>query len=401
MRMITRRLKNDERGMSLVFVGLGFMAMVFCAALAIDVGMFMTARSQAQNSADAGALAGATALVLDSYTDRSIGGPAVQNAVEASRANRVIHESVAVEPTDVTFPYNARTGQNDLVKVDVFRTMGRGNPLGTMLGRLMKIDTVDIAATATAQAAPANAITCVKPFIIPDRWREITRPPFDSMTSEYNYYSGGGEGNNRRPLEYPDIYYPATDVGNYTGYKPDLDMGTPMVIRSSTGTNVYPSSYFSWRMPVFPGMPTGMTGAQYYQWNICNCNPSVVHWGDLMVQEPGEMAGPTRDGVQCLLDKDPSAYWDDARKKVISTYDGPTPRIFPIPLYDPYDYETSGRPVSGREATYHVANWLGFFLEGFCNGNDICGRIVGIIGVDDGTGAPPGASFPKSVRLVQ
>ena len=35
--------------------------------LAIDVGMLMTARSQAQNSADAGALAGAIALIYDDY----------------------------------------------------------------------------------------------------------------------------------------------------------------------------------------------------------------------------------------------------------------------------------------------------------------------------------------------
>ena len=49
--------------MSLVFVGMGLMAFLSASMLAIDVGMLMTARNQAQNSADAGALAGATALV--------------------------------------------------------------------------------------------------------------------------------------------------------------------------------------------------------------------------------------------------------------------------------------------------------------------------------------------------
>ncbi len=75
-----RRLRHNEQGMSLVFVGLGFMAFLAATTLAIDVGMFMTARSQAQNSADAGALAGATALVKDNYDDRTADGPAVQNA---------------------------------------------------------------------------------------------------------------------------------------------------------------------------------------------------------------------------------------------------------------------------------------------------------------------------------
>ena len=80
-----QHLRNDERGMSLVFVCLGLMSFMAATTLAIDVGMFMTARSQAQNSADAGALAGAVALVQNSYADRSTCSPAVQSAVLTSK----------------------------------------------------------------------------------------------------------------------------------------------------------------------------------------------------------------------------------------------------------------------------------------------------------------------------
>ena len=76
----TQRRLKDESGMSLVFVGLGLMAFLSASILAVDVGMLMTARNQAQNSADAGALAGATALLYDSYDDHSAGGPAVTSA---------------------------------------------------------------------------------------------------------------------------------------------------------------------------------------------------------------------------------------------------------------------------------------------------------------------------------
>ena len=55
--MRLQRLKKDEAGMSYVFVGLGLMALMSATMLAFDVGMLMTARSQAQNSADAAALA--------------------------------------------------------------------------------------------------------------------------------------------------------------------------------------------------------------------------------------------------------------------------------------------------------------------------------------------------------
>ena len=89
--------------MSLVFVGVGFMAFLAATTLAIDVGMFTTARSQAQNSADAGALAGAVALYFDDYDDRSTSGPAKQNAMVAARA----------EPGD------RRAGERDAARCDV------------------------------------------------------------------------------------------------------------------------------------------------------------------------------------------------------------------------------------------------------------------------------------------
>ena len=70
------QLRRDESGMSYVFIGFSMMAFISASMLAIDVGMLMTARSQAQNAADAGALAGATALVFDDWDDRSPSGPA-------------------------------------------------------------------------------------------------------------------------------------------------------------------------------------------------------------------------------------------------------------------------------------------------------------------------------------
>jgi Flp pilus assembly protein TadG len=114
------RLARDERGFSVVFVGLGMMAMVAASMLAIDVGMLMTARNQAQNSADAGALGGATALVFDDWNDRTATGPAVTNALSASRGNQVMGGNVSVTVPDVEF-LNDPAGVNNRVKVTVYR----------------------------------------------------------------------------------------------------------------------------------------------------------------------------------------------------------------------------------------------------------------------------------------
>src|SRR6187551_437259 len=116
-----RKFATDESGFSLVFVGLGGLALVGASMLAIDVGMLMTARSQAQNSADAGALAGATALLYDSFSDHSAGGPAVTSAIRASQTNNVMSGQVSVGPSDVEFLTGPKTGQVDRVKVSVRR----------------------------------------------------------------------------------------------------------------------------------------------------------------------------------------------------------------------------------------------------------------------------------------
>src|SRR3954469_24090409 len=172
-----RRFRRDDEGFSLVFVGVGMMALVGVSMLAIDVGQLMTARSQAQNSADAGALAGATALYFNSYTDRTPSGPAVTNALAASLANKVIGGNVSITPADVDFPLNPTTGEPKRVHVTVYRDATHGNPVSTLIAHYFGISTVDVAATATAEVSPAAGMTCVLPFTIPDRWDEKVTPP--------------------------------------------------------------------------------------------------------------------------------------------------------------------------------------------------------------------------------
>src|SRR5262245_11781480 len=108
------RLRTDEQGISLVFVAGSMFAFLATSALAIDVGLLMTARGQAQRAADAGALAGATALVFNNFSDISSTGPAATSARNTAQANLVVGEAPSVLPSDVTFPMDPDTGQNDL-----------------------------------------------------------------------------------------------------------------------------------------------------------------------------------------------------------------------------------------------------------------------------------------------
>ncbi len=384
MKRLTR-LRRDESGMTYVFVALSFMAFLSASMLAIDLGMLMTARSQAQNSADAGALAGATAFVYDSYTDRTDGGPAKTSAMNAALANQVISGSVSVNPSDVVFQ-NDPTGEPNRVKVSVYRKAQRGNAVSTLIARYFGMATADIGATATAEAAPANAMQCVKPFTIPDKWVERQTPPWDP-TDTYDAYDNKG-----KPLANPDIYIPVGQSG-YSGYDPSRDRGVQLTIRAGTGNNITPSFYFSIGLG-------GVTGGAEYRWNIANCNTTVYHPGDLLLSEPGNMVGPTTQGAQDLIDRDPGAYWDTATNTVKgSPYGQHSPRVFPLPIYDPVYYDSGKR--NGRNADLKVANWIGFFLDDV-RGNDLFGRITPIRGMyDNNAGPAPVGVFPKAIRLIR
>ena len=383
-----QRLRRDESGMSYVFIGLSMMAFISASMLAIDVGMLMTARSQAQNAADAGALAGATALLYDNWDDRTPSGPAVTNAIAAatSMGNQVMARAADVRSADVEFPTDS-AGEPNRVKVTVYRTAARGNPVSTLIAQYFGIATADIAATATAEAADANAMTCVKPFTIPDKWIEKQTPPWDGDDT-YDAFNNKGV-----PLANPDIYIPADQAG-YTGYNQESERGQRLGIRAATGNNITVSFYFSLAM----GKPV-ITGGAAYDWNIANCNTTAYYWGDLLTQEPGAMTGPTISGAELLIAKDPAAYWDSSTNKVKGSAFGHSPRTFPIPLYDPIYYDSGKR--NGRMADLKTANWIGFFLEEI-QGNGLWGRIIPIAGIRDRNGGPaPAGLNPKAIRLIQ
>jgi Flp pilus assembly protein TadG len=383
-----QHIRHDERGISTIYVGVGFMAFMAVSTLAIDVGMFMTARTQAQNSADAGALAGAIALVYNNYNDRTSSGPAVQNALAASRANQVMSAQVDVQPADVTFP-NDPTGLNDRVRVYVYRTTARGNPVPTMIGPIFGVTTVDIIAMATAEASPATSVTCVKPFTIPDKWVENQDPGGWTPNSTFDMYDDKG-----RPLANPDVYNGDLTSPNYSGFNSERDKGLQLMIRAGTGNEIAPSTYYSWAMP-------GGTGGSFYRDNIDGCNQTYIAPGShpIITQEPGNMVGPTNQGVDDLIAQDANAYWDDSCNCVKGSAFKISPRVFPIPVFDPV-YFTDGKQ-NGRNASLKVANVIGFFVTSR-NGNNVYGRITPITGiVDRAAGPAPQGSFARAIRLVE
>ena len=391
MRNRIQHLRRDERGMTMAFVAMTFMAFLTATTLAIDVGMFMAARSQAQNAADSGALAGAIALGFNDFDNRSASGPAVSAAISAVQSNVMIGAAPSVLPADVTFP-NDPAGNPTRVKVAVYRNAARDNEIPTIFGRLFGVDSVEISASAIAEASQANAMKCVKPFMIPDRWTEASGP-FNPLTSDFRAFDNHG---NPLPPGQADVYVPANQPG-YTGYTDD-DRGMQLILRAGTGSNIEPTAYQSWNMPG----NNGLIGGEWYRSNISGCNQTLITI-DLnnplyLQQEPGAMSGPTGQGIDELIARDPLARWDTGCRCVRGSNAAVSPRITPLPLYNPKKY-AEGK-ANGRNADFYLANIMGFFVDRR-QGNQVYGFITPISGFVNGSVPAPAGAFPVAIRLVE
>jgi hypothetical protein len=382
--MTALRLLRNERGMSMVFVSISMAAFLAATTLAIDVGMLMTARTQAQTSADAAALAGATALAFNDFDNRTPTGPAVISAINTGKANHVIGHEVSLTSADVTFPPDPATGQNDLVQVTVYRTQTRGNPLQTLMGQWVGVSSADVQATATAQAAPANAAICVLPFTIPDKWIEKqcgTTPCPWSQTYTYDKY-----------VPNPDIYIPPGQTGA-TGYDPVLDRGMELVLKSGNEDKPSPSWYSPWDLP-------GSVGGDDYRGNIAGCNPNLVTIGNDMTPENGNMVGPTHQGTDDLIASDSGARWDTGCNCVKGSMYPVSPRIRILPLYDP-GYFADGKQSGKSNPQLRVVNYLGFFIEDVTGSGTVTGRITPILGKYTKSGPNATGGFARALMLVK
>jgi hypothetical protein len=469
----------DERGSVPVIVALSTAGLTALLALGIDIGALYSARSEAQRTADASALAGASAFL--EYQQESARSVAVERAMRFATSNAI--RGVPVEPEDVTITVNT-----DSATVTAYI---RRNGVSTWFARIFGTDAVDVGAKATAWAGAAGAAQCVKPFALPDMWDEATqdlnnnriwdegeRWKYDPATGDrYVRYSGPGGSLNETGYgsSWRDGY---SDTQGRT-YKADYGRRITVKMTRPQDTMV-PSFFMPWVLPPDPNQAqcgssrtpgTGGTGgpggpggpdggdggdgsgpgnggkgkgggrgwdkwvekrkglggpggpggpgtppddgainppggspgkddgkgrgANRYRQNICACNASIIDLDTEYMIEPGNMVGPTFQGVQSLIDEDPGAYWDDQSNTLVSQYGMDSPRVVTVALFNPAEISQPGRQY------IRFNNFARIFLEEQSSSQEnVTGRLLYYVpGV--GTAGRSGQTTGSLVRVLQ
>ncbi|MEW5926425.1 MAG: pilus assembly protein TadG-related protein [Gemmatimonadota bacterium] len=405
--MMNRWLKpvRNERGATFVFFVAMTLALLSLSALAADVGMLMTVRSEAQRAAEAAALAGA-GLYMESEVPTKAAVDA--KAREFAGKNHVGHDFVnGADSSTVEVEVNEAQQH---VRVTV------GGTARLLFARLFGRADMPVSAVAAARVTGAGGARCVKPFALPDLWAEGKGPTGtgagwgQDLNQNYLWDPGTGKKNDPPAIagetwnfDPAQDYYkkwsdpPTADPGPVTGYGGSLrdatgyagDQGRPMLIKAADpGNNDYNSTMISpgQFLPFImeadptlendscPGVPgSGENGAGSYCVNIAQCNNNVVRFDTTYSTKSGNMAQPTGKGLDLLIGDDQTTYEE-------ALAGAETPRVIKVALFDPLATYQAGTydSNSGKQVIHDVKinNIALIYVQGFDKDKNIIGRFM-------------------------
>lgn len=369
----------DERGATLVLVAVTLVFLLMAAALAVDVGLLTTARTEAQRTADMAAHAGASALILQPYSASAARSEAIAFAAQ----NRIRGEPAALLPEDV----EVMLGQSK-VRVTVHRTIDRGSPIGTFFAHVMGVDAVDVRAMAAAVARPAGAVDCLLPVAVADLWVEGDGTRADENDTwdpdEGDRFDGGSAG------------YTTADLGRLITLKPaqGAHHGNDGGADGFPDSNRFvPGWWFLW-------YPTGGGGAKTIREQILRCPGPQTAWSvDDWVTDKNGNVQSIHKAFDELIARDPGARWDDGCKCVKNSAFPVSPRLRAVPMFNPETYTKQG-----KDSNFQIADFMGVFIvpgpPGPPGQQSTYARVATIQG-QLGGGGPTAGPLVKAVQIVE
>ncbi len=415
-------MRIGKRGQVLVIFLGSLLALLGVSALGVDVGYMYTARHELQRCTDAGALAGASAFINGNWSDPAVRNLADNRARTFAAKDKVANSTLSpAGDVSVGFPAAER------VRVQASRTV----PL--FFSRLFLGPTKTLTATSVAEASAAGSnVKGLKPWGIPFPWED---------TNGNDEYDPGETVHRDCP---PEIAAQAALAPRIDGDARPVSLlarTTDWLAGAWTPPSAFAcilpppppeasASYFCVGTRVIlkigtpknsPKNPTGIpslqqesghffalaldgTGGSTYRETIVNGSQNSFGNGDAVSLEPGNMVGPTRQGVNELIAGDPASRWNaEAGLPESNQYhagDGSwmnSPRVVRIPIYDPEVALNQGR------STMVIASFAGFWIESIGTQGTVIGRYVRLPASPEAGPAPGQTTGPvlKTLRLVE
>ena len=158
----------NQTGMAFVLMAISMLAVVSAAALAIDVGLLLTARAESQRAAESAALAGAGWLITAPNDETG----ARDRAKEYALRNTVRGDSVVLLDEDIDVILDSAK-----VRVRVSNLRERGTAIETFFARVFGVGNVNVRTLAAAWAAPTDeipptSVDCPLPLALLDEWQD-------------------------------------------------------------------------------------------------------------------------------------------------------------------------------------------------------------------------------------
>ena len=223
--------------------------------------------------------------------------------------------------------------------------------------------------------AQGNAVDCVRPWAVPDKWIEAQSPTWDRSDS-FDRYEISGPNAGQLVLN-PDEYVPHTTLSPGSGFQLPADYGTLLTLKIGDPSQAMASGWF-----YAVNVSGAGGGGNAYRTAIATCGQQPVSIGDVVELLSGNLHGPTIQGVTDLIAQDPTAHWDPSANGGQGAVVNSNPnfpisaRIVPVIAFDPDWLQVT--QVAGQPQV-RVANVLGIFVEGIV-GKNVVGYLVTVPG---------------------
>jgi hypothetical protein len=242
-----------------------------------------------------------------------------------------------------------------------------------MYMRIFAIFLLAVCSTAT-NAAAQNAVPCLKPWTIPDKWIDRHDDSNNDMwTTDDTFETVDSHGN---ALSVQDEYIAPSAGSPGSGFTIPTDLGQLLTLKIGDPQDAMKSG---WLYAIDIGTAGG--GGNAYRTAIATCQDTPVFIGDRVLPLSGNLHGPTVQGVADLINLDPDAVWNPVTSSVQNSCapspscGSVSPRIVPIAVFNPAVFEAS--LINSGQPELVITNVIGVFIDGVVGGK-VTGYIVAL-----------------------